>query len=300
VLCLSLQVLRRPKNILFVLLTFSCIFMFLIRPAFITVPLGLFPIIAWYHKKARVVILSLVSVSLCLFVVFMFSVTNKLNHGVFITQTIGPIGNFGKILYENIPVEEARSIEPLFSQVKTYREVQGVPDAFLFFSYFGITNFNDPAYLNMLQQFNNKVTLSHLPLYIQRSSSRLPFLLTADNDIDMKEQITGTLLPIYRTLMIPISILQYLSLGVIIFFPVAFIRFIWKKITYKEAVFTLFGTYALLQLIPIIAMLPPSTNVRYLATFFIPLTLFCSYWWIMTLSFVGKGIGLLIRRIHAK
>jgi len=300
VLCLSIQVLRRPKIIMFCLLTISCIAMFLIRPAFITVPLGLFPVIALYHKKARIVILSSVSLSLCLLAVLLFSFANKVNYSVFVTQTIGPISNFGKILYEKIPISSAQSVEPLYGQVNEYRNVQGEPDAFAFFNYFGITNFNEPSYLAALEEFNSKVTLSHLPLYVQRSSFRLPFLLTTGDDVDTKEQLPDTFLPFYRILIIPITILQYLSLGVIIFFPIACIRFLWKKVTFKEAVFTLCGAYALVQLVPIILMLPPSTNVRYLATFFIPLTLFCCWWWAKTISFAGKKIVRLKRYIAAK
>ncbi len=296
--CVGIALLKRPTTGSFILITILCILEFLLRPAFVLAPLGIFFIVLWHHKKARVTVVSIACCAICMLTPLVYSKIVEQNYGFFEIQTTAPLGLFGKILYERIPVEAAKTMAPLYSEVKEFRMSSNHQEPFTFFQYFNITNYNDPSYMNEIKMFNTIVIGSQLPYFILQSFKRLPVMLTDTQDIAVLFRSQSALGTIFRLLFIPMEIVQNLSYGILVFFPFALIRFLIKKTSLLESIILFCGTFAVLQLLVIFPVQQTDARGRYLSVYFVPLTFFCLYWWKSFILFIGKKIKILQQKAY--
>jgi hypothetical protein len=214
---------------------------------------------------------------------------NEQIHGIPTIQTVGPISIFGKILVEEYPVTAASSQEPLYSQVLRYRQEKIYPDAFRFFNYIGVDEFNDPKFLMKIQEFNTTVLRSQLPLVFRQMILRIPLLFLKTTDDNTFQSLWEVPALFQITFVLPL-VAQWMTLSYVLWLPLAGFRFLMKRIQFDEAAIAMSGIFALTQCGPVLFVVQQDTTIRYLATFFVPLTLFCFYWILRSFLLLGKRI----------
>ncbi len=138
---------------------------FLLRPAGLAVPFLLLPIVWLMHKTKQVLIMVVISLALYTLTPASILLGNRMLHNFGGISFNTDFSIFGRILLFDIPVDAAKKIKPLHTQVTEYKRMGGnVSIPWYFFVYY-----NNEIYgkLTDLQRFNQLVIKDQLPLFMR-------------------------------------------------------------------------------------------------------------------------------------
>lgn len=248
---LFVQTLQKPTNVHFFYLLLSYAFNFLLRPAFIIVPLVSLPFTVFYHRNLRVATAALVSLALYLLVPAAYAGLNQTFHRYAGIQHVGDIDLLGRILQFNLSVESAKETSPYFYKIVTdyRRRGEKVSTPFVFLDRYDPGIYTNTARMNELQAFDRTVLGNNLSTYLTTALSEIPaVILNADTVVSVGPAGNNPLSQFFWVLQEFYRALHWLIILVIPLYPLALVR-AFKKPTLENTLLAALGTLILAQII---------------------------------------------------
>lgn len=208
---------------LFVLFTLG----FFLRPALITVPFSILPILAWYFRKNRVFFAScLLSLVAFITIPVLYTYTNRVQHNFTGLQIVGDIDMLGRILETDTPIESGRAYSYFYNNIKDYRIKKLDPHPFRFLEYYDPGIYTNMERFSELHAFNQTVLIHNIPLLGVLTVKNIPDVLLAVNEFTLVRPtlhnpltvIVWLLQKIYGGAQIVTLLVPILWLGAIVLF----------------------------------------------------------------------------------
>lgn len=278
---LFVSLLKKPTARVGSLFIMASICGFLLRPAGLAIPYILLPFVWIAHKTKKVFVLILTI--LCIYTAV--PVTH-IAMNAYLYQFKGLSFNtdfalFGRILHYNIPVDAASSIEPLYSEVVSYRARGGnISIPWYFF-----VAYNDEIYTHIdeLRAFDTLVIGHEFGPFVASIVADIP---RAFSDTDLGDLVYRAGNPsmtrsFFDTLTLLYTSIQKVSLVFLLIFPFSVWLYI-KKQTILHTFLLAVGLIELYQLISTLVFGGAWDMAGHMITMQTYLFLFC-FWWAKTI-----------------
>jgi len=239
--------LKSGKSAYFYLLLPLFIFLFLLKPIYVLLPIFILPII-YIHKRTKKSLLLIVSISfLYLLVPFSYIKINQIRYHYRGINRSSDINLLGKILKYDLPVEAAKDIKYFYQNVKDYRTAKRDSMPYRFLEYYDPAVYGKTEILNLLPAFNYQVISSNLPDFTFKSVAELPQALTEASELVTPYETVSPLGRFFNLLFTIYKSFQYLFFLLIILIPYSFIKFL-KKPGFLNTVLVILGIISLYQI----------------------------------------------------
>jgi hypothetical protein len=248
-LALFAYTLKTPNTKNFILLWLSYAVNFLLRPAFVILPLVTLPFLFLALKKRTEKIKVIVIILFSCLVPALYIAGNSVYHNYRGIQHVGDIDMLGRILEFNTPINAGKTYKYFYEIVTDYRSHKGDLHPFRFINTYGISMYTNTVRMNELQSFTRSVVLHNLPSYATNAISTIPQAMTVVNSSIIKisdESIFplglffSGLVKFYRALL-PFNFLVFPL------YPAAIYLFFRKKSTKRTLLVTI-GSIAVSQI----------------------------------------------------
>jgi hypothetical protein len=209
-----MRTLASPTTRKFILLFILFSLGFLLRPALLTLPVAVLPILAWhFRKKSKVVLSCVVTLVSFLLVPLLYMQLNRIGTGYTGIQIVGDIDILGRILETRLPVESARGTGYFYDTVKDYETKNLTYHPFRFLEYYDPGIYQKTYRFNELHRFNQTVILHELPQFLTNMITNVPEVLLEVNAYTWAPP--GSKAVQYVTLIVPflwvITLIQWLA-----------------------------------------------------------------------------------------
>lgn len=271
------SLLKKPSPGHGLLFTVISAYAFELRPAGLFLPFILLPVVWLMHRTKKVFILAAIALALYTSVPILHLAMNKSLYNFKGLSINTDFAVFGRILHYNIPVESAKSVEPLYGEVVSYRAAGGnVTIPWYFFVYY-----NNEIYSHMddLQAFDRLVLSKHLPEFTATVIGDIPkaFSDTYVEEVLYRSPVPGAARTFFDGLTLLVTSLQKTTIVFLLLFPFTVYLFI-KKQSVLRAFLLGIGVLELYQLVSTLLFGGAWEYARHMITSQTYLFLFC-FWW---------------------
>lgn len=245
---LLIQTIAEPRGNNFFWLLLSFAFNFLLRPAFLLVPLVTLPFLVFYRRTTKVLVLALTVLLGYLAVVSGYIMLNKFYHNYAGIQHVGEIDLLGKILQFNLSVDSAGHIAYFYETVSDYRRWNKGYEAFRFLETYDPDIYTNTLRMNELQEFVRTVISHNFPVYMFKVLIDVPRVMLDTSILIRVAPQAGNSLSLFFFLLGEIYRLGlWLTLLALPLYPFVVTRFL-RHPTQKTTILAVFGTLALTQI----------------------------------------------------
>lgn len=248
-LVLFSHTLRNPNSKNFILLCTSYGVNFLLRPAFVFLPIVTLPFLFLTCKKRSEKINVFIAIVMSCLIPVLYITGNTLYHNYKGIQHIGDIDVLGRILEFDTPIEAAKTNRYFYEKVTEYRSRKGNPMPFEFINTYDATMYTNTTRMNELQAFTRSVVLHNFPSYTAHALATIPQAMT---DVSPFMKIADTSLFRLDILFSGLFVLYHTSLQFTLLafplYPVA-MYFVFKKKTTRRIHLAMIGSVVVSQII---------------------------------------------------
>ena len=240
--------LQTPRTKNFILLWISYGINFLLRPAFVFLPVVTLPFLFIVFKRRSEKLKVFITLLMSCLVPALYIVGNTVYHEYKGIQHVGDIDVLGRILEFDTPIEAGKAYSYFYESVTDYRNRKGNPMPFEFINTYDDSMYVNTTRMNELQGFTRSVVLGNLPSYVTDAFATIPsamtdvspFIKISDDSIVFLHIFFSGLLIFYRTLL-PFTLVA------LFLYPIAMYLFIKEKSTKRILLATL-GSVILCQI----------------------------------------------------
>lgn len=284
---LFVSLLYKPTVRITLLLTLFGIFGFLLRPAGLCIPLILLPCVWLIHRTKKVVLI--ITTALCIYIsipLLMVGMNNYL-YGFKGLSINTDFAVFGRILHYNIPVTSARTVEPLYSEVVSYRAIGGnISIPWYFFVFYNNEIYN---HMDRLQTLNKLVLKSEWPQFFRTVLGEVPIAFFDTNmyEVMYRGPVPGFTRSFFDLLTYCYSVLQHLTIIALLFIPMSVIVFI-KKQSVMHTFIMAIAAMVLYQLFSSLIWGGAWEWARHMITTQTYLFFFCFWWLVQCIRWIRR------------
>lgn len=289
ILRLFVSLLKKPTARTGIVFIIASAYAFLLRPAGLGIPFILLPLVWLRHRTKNTAFLILAL--LCLFAAVPLShiVMNRYLYQFKGMSINTDFGIFGRILKFNIPIQSAKSVSPLYGQVKEYQDRGGnISIPWYFF-----VAYNNQIYTHMdqLQEFDRLVLRHKFGTFLWTVVRDIPkaFADTYVSGVLYRGNSPGITRVFVDTLAFFYASLQKMSILFLVLFPLSILLYI-KKQTILHTFLLAIGLVEIYQLVSTLTYGGSWDMAGHMITTQTYLFFFC-FWWIRTLfSWIKKRV----------
>ncbi|OGG11947.1 hypothetical protein A2Z00_04020 [Candidatus Gottesmanbacteria bacterium RBG_13_45_10] len=286
---IAIHALKRPTTSRHVVLFVFGVIGILLRPSFAIVPLVVLVIIFLFHQKANIRLQTAGTTCAYVLTVIAIAGINFVYHGYFGIQNISDINILGRILQFNLPVEAAKTIQPLYGYVIDYRSKNLEPMPYTFINYYNIDTYSSSAKLNTLKNFTQTVMRTNMVSYLALAFLDIPKAVLSTDDLYRADTIPFPYTLLFTAVRWIRMASQYLSLAGLGIFPVAVIQFL-RKPSFTQTAMFLVGSIGVAQVLVIVMLGPGYDYGRLLSSASPLLFLFSAYWFSQIIVWLSRSL----------
>jgi len=248
ILRLFAALLKKPTPITGSIFVLISGYAFLVRPAGIGIPFLLLLFVWLRHKTKKVFVL--LTLMLCVYSLFPLShlIANRVLYNVKGLANSTDFVPFGRILKYNIPIDSARSVQPLYDEVVAYRALGGnVTNPWYFFVYYNNRIYAHP---DEVTRFNRLVIRKYWFPYWKSIIADIPevFFNTDVDGVLYHAAVPGLGKTFFDTLARIYAALQWATVVFFIIYPMNLWLYIKRK-TILHTFLLAIGTAQIYQII---------------------------------------------------
>ncbi len=241
------RTLQSPNSKNFILLWMSYGVNFLLRPAFMFLPIVTLPFLIIPCKKRSEKINVYVIILMSCLLPALYIAGNTMYHNYKGIQHVSDIDVLGRILEFDTPIEAGKKNRYFYDKVTDYRSRKGNPMPFEFINTYDASMYTNTTRMNELQAFTRSVVFSDLSSYVAHAFSTIPQAMT---DVSPFIKIGGLgglriffsrLLALYRALL-PVTLLIFPL------YPVA-IYLLYRKASVRRILLATIGSIIVSQIV---------------------------------------------------
>jgi hypothetical protein len=241
-----------------------------------------------FNNKLKTIAISAFCLGLFILVLVAWKQFNFKNYGFDILSVYSPINVFGRILKDDIPVENTSKTNPnLYQFLVNWRKLNSPKLPYQFLMGYDYLYFKHPQTFSDLESFNRNIILGNFPAFALHALSDAPrAYLDKNSYAELKNpDLTGLIL---KSIQLIFYFLQLIFLIIIPLYLILFIYFLPKKISGSLAIALTLGLSGYIQIFVVGSILAYEDYSR-LSIPFMPM-LFMSFWIMIYLFIKNKNI----------
>ena len=247
---LFIKLIKKPSKMHFLGIFILFLLNFLLRPIYIALPFVTMPIIILYFQNRKVIIKSVIVLSLFFLFILSYARHNAIHFQYAGISRNSDINLLGKILQFNLPVEAGKNASSYFyHNVLDYRKTAKSSMPFRFLENYDRDIYKKSYLFNELRQFNTKVIIHNFSAFIYKSTLQIPkALMEVSEVITLSKPQSGSLNIFFYQLFILYKNLQFLTFLIIPLYPLTVYQF-FKKKNLLNTIILFLGTISIYQII---------------------------------------------------